>query len=760
MQTISQISSAQTLDVSLLTEGLHTVHLQVVDNEDHVSYVKSSVFVKVDNHSEVSSVRSIRYWFDDEANNVSIAASSGTHNIDASMLHDGLHTIHYQVMGHDGSAYYVASAIFVKMSANAAEAVSPKQLLYWFDDETAIQNIDVSGGLQILDVSGLTEGLHTIHYLVLCSNGQMTPAMSSLFMRMNDGSEATFAKSLRYWFDDDATTVKVDNISNGSRTLDVSALTAGLHTLNYQLIDSEGKVGVPVARLFFKDFEKAVADGENRITKYQYWLNKNSQTMQTVELANASNPYQLISLLPVHKEPIHSDLFHFEITDDVPTVYAKNTFHVRFWDARGYLSDGDKAFIDYSVKHEVEPVGELQTTQMFDKVAANDILWYTMQAALGDTAAFRVSQPATVQVFTPSGKEVFNTSGSESVNWGGIHTWEDGTYYLAVHDVTGSQNTMTLDYMHMDKYDVVDWDVHRVGNGGCSTITFKGNGFRDLYAVDLVIAPGDTIHSVDVSYISDAKTTVTFNFTTATLGEYDALFHFTEQNKIFSNVVTVEEAVDIELATEVSFPSTFLSGTSTTYTVKITNKGNMTAYAVPLEIRMQMSDLYQIKNIKLGEGLSDQTDFIGLMIDSLEQEVNEVLGEYATNMSDYSQFLCYHDSIQHKDYAVSQVIVSIPPQATKFFSITIQAKDPVLLETFVAKEWLPLCLSKSSVVKRQTINTHNTKFHDWMCCQREKIECAADLITAVISRRVCQNRHILFFYRKAPTFSSQGFVMS
>ena len=27
-------------------------------------------------------------------------------------------------------------------------------------------------------------------------------------------------------------------------------------------------------------------------------------------------------------------------------------------------------------------------------------------------------------------------------------------------------------------------------------------------------------------------------------------------------------------------------------------------------------------------------------------------------------------------------------------------------------------------------------------------------------KRVCQNRHILFFYRKAPTFSSQGFVMS
>jgi hypothetical protein len=29
-----------------------------------------------------------------------------------------------------------------------------------------------------------------------------------------------------------------------------------------------------------------------------------------------------------------------------------------------------------------------------------------------------------------------------------------------------------------------------------------------------------------------------------------------------------------------------------------------------------------------------------------------------------------------------------------------------------------------------------------------------------LTKRVCQNRHILFFYRKAPTFSSQGFVMS
>ena len=137
---------------------------------------------------------------------------------------------------------------------------------------------------------------------------------------------------------------------------------------------------------------------------------------------------------------------------------------------------------------------------------------------------------------------------------------------------------MTLEYMHMDKYDVVDWDVHAVGNGGCSTITFKGNGFSDLYAVDLYDAQGDTIKSVAVGFIDDANVSVTFNFTDVPLGNYDAVFHFTTEDKTFHNILTIEEAQDIELALDVQYPSSFLRGTSTTYTITVTNKGNSTAY--------------------------------------------------------------------------------------------------------------------------------------------------------------------------------------
>ena len=84
--------------------------------------------------------------------------------------------------------------------------------------------------------------------------------------------------------------------------------------------------------------------------------------------------------------------------------------------------------------------------------------------------------------------------------------------------------------------------MRAVGNGGCSTITFQGNGFKDLYSVDLKDLKGNVIQSIDVGHESDARTTVTFDFTDTKLGKYNAVFHFREEDKTFANSITVEEA--------------------------------------------------------------------------------------------------------------------------------------------------------------------------------------------------------------------------
>ena len=100
-----------------------------------------------------------------------------------------------------------------------------------------------------------------------------------------------------------------------------------------------------------------------------------------------------------------------ETMDGKPMMYAKNDFHIRFYDAAGYFADDSRPFTDYSVSREVVPVGELQATQTFGKVAENDVRWYTVNVEAGDTLAFQSSQASSIQLFSPSGKELYAASG-------------------------------------------------------------------------------------------------------------------------------------------------------------------------------------------------------------------------------------------------------------------------------------------------------------------------------------------------------------
>lgn len=334
-----------------------------------------------------------------------------------------------------------------------------------------------------------------------------------------------------------------------------------------------------------------------------------------------------------------------------------------------------------------------------------------------------------MQVYAPSGKEIYATSADKSVKFDGCHTWEDGTYYVAVHDVTGTRQTVTLDFMHMDRYDVVAQDVHTVGNGGCSTIIFQGNGFRDLYAVELYTANGDTIHSIDIGHESDASTTATFDFTDAELGKYDALFHFTEESKTFTSILSVEEARDIELATKVSYPSTFLRGSSVTYSVEIANKGNMTAYMVPLEIKLVVDDIKNVHHIKYDGYLKSLSMPKISDFDNLDSEDIEEIKQIIENSSDLCQFIIYHDTIQVHDYGLSQIIMTLPPNSTQSFTINIKSETNVHIEAWTTSNWFPLSCINSTIRKVQSMRAPS---RESMCCMKDKFECGAEIVANIV----------------------------
>lgn len=744
VMTVSQLSGLQTLNASALIDGLHTLNYQVIDENDVVANVQTALFIKTNGEAVIIHAKQLRYWFDDDANSLkTVTATNGIQNLDASQLTDGLHAVHYQVIETDGSACHVVSGIFIKTGKNTTGLATPKELRYWFDQETDVKIANVGCGMQMIDASTLHEGLHTVQYQLADNEGQLSSPVSSMFMKAN--TSTIIAKKFRYWFDDDVASMKVTDVSNGIQVLDVSGLISGLHTLTYQIIDNDGKVGIPVSRMFLKEFDKVLADNKNNITKYQYWLNGNNETVTTVALDEAVPSYTLIDLIPMPQEPIHSNRFHFEIADGQPTIYTKNLFNIRFYDSAGYFFDDNRTFVDYRVKETVTDFewlnsGVVTTT---DKPEKDAIKWYKLMAEPGDSLQFKLDRAATIQLFAPSGKELLSASGAEAVNWVGCHVWEEGTYFVALHDVTATWgDNISLEYNHIDKYAVLQQDISVVGNGGCSTITFVGNGFRDLFAVELFTDQGESIQHVYIGHESDATTSVVFDFTDATLGQYHAKFSFTEEDKVFNNLVTVEEAKDIELATTVNYPDKFLRGTSTTYTIKITNNGNMTAYAVPVYTYIKSLTEGAITHIYYnGIDLPDifsQTDLSELSPNELKElkKIEKELGA-----SPY--FISFKVALENEmepalnttdcDSAIVRTglfFVDVAPNSTKELKLIIQSTELVEAWIKIPENWV-LFGGHSNNTLRKTNRMKRVSAEGAFCCYRDYIECFLEVKSAV-----------------------------
>lgn len=679
--------------------------------------------------------KSMRYWFDDDAGSMTSSSLHNSHHIiDVSALAEGLHTINYQIIDDKGCIGIPYSSVFLKLSDihdQTGSAVEAKKLIYWFDEQEARKINDINGEVQMLDASALQEGMHTLHYMVVCSDGSVTSAYSSIFLSLNvdrisGTSESINAKSLRYWFDENDIITETKLI-NGTQSLDVSNLSDGFHMLHYQIIDNRGEVGVTVSSPFIKlymDEEKG-----NAITRYMYWLNDKSVDNVKVNIDEPTSPYQLISLLPMPKAPIRSSSFHFEPKDGEPMIYAKNDVHFRFFDAAGYWGDEARSYIDYNVSQKVTGVAELASTQTFERPEENGIKWFKFEAEEGDTIAFRCSQATSLQVFAPSGEEIYSAAGDKAVQYDGAHTWENGTYYVAIHDVTGSRTDVTLDYMHMDRYDVVDQDVKVVGNGGCSTITFQGNGFKDLYKVELYNAQGDTIRNAHIDYLSDASVAVRFNFTYAALGEYAAIFYFTEEEKKFNSCVVVEEAEDIMLSYDVIYASSFLRGTANTYTIKVKNSGNSTAYQVPLKIQLQANGgTNNITYIKLSDNLCFD-DYAWLNDDSIPEKERLGLVELVHQKGNMLDFITINDIATQEEFMEGYFATNLPPCSTTTFTISVKSDSEVTVYTLLPDEWDYYAYTETALAKSNR-RIRKASVRESMCCARTHVECAMNILAS------------------------------
>ena len=277
VKTASISGDATTIDASALREGVHTVHYQVVDSKDIAGVPSSKMFIKLDQKVTAKS-KSLRFWFDTGVDVKTTKTLSGATTIDASALKEGVHTVHYQIVDDQGIVGITDSKMFVKVDEKTV--ATAKSLRYWFDtDANSVKTTTTLSGVTTIDASSLKEGVHTVHYQIVDSKDIAGIVVSKIFIKLGKNT-VTKAKSLRYWFDKDMTSVKTTALQSEAVTIDASSLVEGIHMLHYQIVDDKGGLGCVVTKMFFKMSAKT----SSTATAIRYWFDEDTE-VQLVDVA-------------------------------------------------------------------------------------------------------------------------------------------------------------------------------------------------------------------------------------------------------------------------------------------------------------------------------------------------------------------------------------------------------------------------------------------------------------------------------------------
>lgn len=538
-----------------------------------------------------------RYWFDGEESTIQtgyINSSPLSLNMDISNLTDGLHLLHMQVVAPSMSS--PKSKMFVKLPQT--EGIEKMTCLLIVDNNIFKQEeVEAHDGIinWDVDISEMSQGLHKGQFMVVSSAGTASAIKESFFYRAMTTEEKASMKCY-YSVDGGNHYAQAGQMDNNLYhfDLDVANIDDGLHKLSYMLMGDNGVCSKVLTNFFFK-----TPLGGDGITQYEYWLNDRIDNMHTTKLETRTYPLQLIKLLPVEECPIRSSCFHFEATKGKPTVYAKNDFHVRFYDAAGRITEDTRQYIDYNVSQDIDNIEALTNASsniIKDVPQENGILWYSIDAAIGDSIAIKSDRACTLQIFDQSGNEQYSASGSEAVNFNGFHAYENSTYYIALHDVAGTgSNKIKLEYQHIDKYAVLSHTPNEIGAApGYVHIKLFGNGYDKLKRAALVYN-GDSITSdtVMTEDISNAQLEFFINSTSLTRGKYDIVLEF-EENGV-KETLNVPEAVNIvdPVYGDIEITIKPQPRTAKPYpvTISIKNTGNVDYQMIPLYIGFDNPDL-------------------------------------------------------------------------------------------------------------------------------------------------------------------------
>lgn len=389
----------------------------------------------------------MKYWFDDQKELAGqIENYNAAFSLDVSMLSDGVHALHV-------APYDLSDGIYLELPAQTYYFIkqpmmknsSKTDYIFYIDGELKGRMSSNLGDLYETNIpmQDVQEGVHLLTTMVKAPGEASTMLTNNYFLRVPTAEDLG---SVRL-------TCRVDNgafvtLQHGfvgdslNYELDVKDLEPGLHRLTWQLTSNSSGLNTPAQTAFFMV--------DPKLSGYEYWLNDDFSTLKRVERLATNNAYEVAGELKLQSMPIRSSKFHFTMENNKPMVYAINDLTVRFFDNGGGMTDSTMQYIDVTTREAVMKATLLELNEPTTVIVpdAGKIKWFRLEAYRGDGIRLQASRPCAMQLFAPDGEEIYHVSGDAAKVIAGTNGLLTGTYYVAVHDIsdTNESREITVTY--------------------------------------------------------------------------------------------------------------------------------------------------------------------------------------------------------------------------------------------------------------------------------------------------------------------------
>lgn len=277
-----------------------------------------------------------QYWFNNdssvqEVTLVPFAEGELLLEIDAGGLMSGLNVIHLQMFDQEGRYSSPVSAFFY---GQKAEAISGYK--YWFNsDTTGITTVSVNAETTVflntsIDATSLKDGINFLHFCFFDNLNQHSSTSSHLFFKTKAGGSIT--KAYQYWFNNDLENAVTANMMSGedvtlTAEIETTGLTPGLHRFNIRVQDERDLWSSTLSSFVYKP--TSVHSVETLITAYEFWLDDDFQSRNTVNLETPVNPHELFMEIDMAEMPVGDYVFNYRSRDtrNLWSVVSSHPFH-------------------------------------------------------------------------------------------------------------------------------------------------------------------------------------------------------------------------------------------------------------------------------------------------------------------------------------------------------------------------------------------------------------------------------------------------